>query len=304
MVVCMDCNKEAERIINDRCPSCWTRELIANPSKYRKIEEQRPVINEVEYIRPPKRDPVTLHVTGYFGEETELNSAFHTSTLMDEEKGAGRLNTTKLTPALEPIRQAKRVPKRNTGWTKNGKKPKCPRHNITVDELGYCPECHKKVVRRFNKAGNVHTVFTYEKRPARDRYTRPETAKIYTKKDGLKIPVADLAWDDEWLRDEPIGKINFNGRVNKKGNGPSIVFINYNISRTNNDETLYYGSQETKVNRVKKDLYQCECGCKTTLTDTRRGETLCPQCGLVKDKVMIAQRNSRGGSDDRDYGDD
>jgi len=303
MVVCMDCNKEAERIINDRCPSCWTRELIANPSKYRKIEEQRPVINEVEYIRPPKRDPVRIHLIGYFGEETP-NSVFHSSTLMDEEKGAGALNTTRLTPALEPDRQAERVPKRNSGRTKNGKKWKCPRHNITVDELGYCPECHRRVVRRFNKAGNVHTVFTYDKKPARDRYTRSEMVRLYTLKDGLRTENSILSWDNEWLRDEPIGKINFNGRVNKKGNGPSIVFINYNVSQVRESEPLYYGSQKTPVRRVKKDLYKCECGCKTTLTDTRRGEVLCPQCGLVKDKVMISQRNSRGGVDDKDYGDD
>ena len=298
------CNHKSTRKINGYCPSCWTRELMANPNKYRKVEEVKPVINEKKYIIPPKREPCNFTIIPGNGMNPTEIGVFHNSTLMDEDKGAGRLNTTRITSALDPQRQAGRIPRRNNGWTKNGRKPKCPKHNITVNDLGYCPECNKHVVRRFNRAGNVHTVFTYDKKPARDRFNTPETAKIYTKEDGLRTTVADLSWDEEWLHKEPIGKINFDGRVNKKGNGRSITIINFNVNRIRESESYFYGSQELPIHRVKKDLIECECGCKTSLTDMRRGEVVCPKCGLVKGKVSYTQRKTRGGTDDHDYGDD
>ena len=137
--------------------------------------------------------------------------------------------------------------------------------------------------------------------------------------------MTDVPWDHTWLHDEPIGRMNFDGKVNKKSDGrdprtgsyPSptdpnrmkkyrhnvIVILDYNVQQVYGDETLYYGKNDMQVARVKPELKTCsECNCKIKLKDMRRGDVVCPQCGLMKGRVQIHQQTSRGGSDDVEYG--
>ena len=333
---CIECGTESTRIIHKRCPSCWTRELMANPGKYRKIEDVKPPINETEYIKPPKRQECNYNIipgNGYYPTEVGV---FHRSTLMDEERGAGALNKTKTTAVQEPERMAARMPRKTIGWTKNGRKPKCPVHWVTVDEYGYCPYCERKVVNRFNRYGNPMVVFA----PGEDRYKKPRKAMLYSKEGEKKTNAVECDWDTKWLRfmkpvtymgviinptDEVIDRLNFDGKVNKKSDGRSpregiypilndpdrmkkyrhnsIVIIDYNVRTVkNDDEQLYYGTQSIPVRRVQKNLRKCEeCGCTFTLKDMRRGDVLCPKCGLMKGRIVIAQKQSRGGNDDVEY---
>jgi hypothetical protein len=340
LMVCPECYCVTDRLISGVCPSCFTRDIIAHGSKrveWDDLPENRYFTSmakiagysrgltsdEMKKFATPKRDPVKITITG-FG-DVKGQEVFHTSQLMDLEDGAGALNKTKLTATLDPELQAKAMPGKNTGWTKNCKKPKCPIHKVTVTEYGMCPVCKlhyradRQVVIRHNKNGNTQTVFTSKKDPAKDQYDHPVQCEIHGKEDGVDIPLGNLNWEHGWLKQFeestylgivinhviPIGKANFDGQTHKKSSGPSILILDYNVKQVfNNDKPTYHGTQDIPVRRVKQELRTCECGCTFSGNDMRRGERLCPNCGLVKGKIMVTQKSTRGGVDDKDYGGD
>lgn len=266
----------------------------------------------------PEREPCRFHITMWPGYEGTPDPTFHRAQLMDTENGAGALKTTTSQICEDPEVMAKSMPGRNVGYTKNGIKPKCPEHGITVDEYGRCPICNQHIIRRHNSNGTVVT--TYEGH--NDSYKHPEDCVIYVKNEGQKTILNKLPWDTEWLQDEPIGKMNFVGLVNKKSDGrcnrtgdigdpksekymqqyrhmPALK-IDYNV-QVIDDEPQYTGL-DVPVRKVKADLNECECGCKIHMTEMRRGDKLCPQCGLVLGRVQISQQATRGGDDDVEYG--
>lgn len=350
---CIECESEVEETKSDgRCPICFTREMIANgpkPIAWRDLPENE-FFNSLQYIvsrrtnlptelpdikMSPSRTP-TYHDDLFEVDDGAGNlNIFHKMQLIDVEQGAGALNKTRLTAAIDPELQAKAMPGKNSGWTKNCKKPKCPIHQVTVNEYGYCPVCaliyhaDRRIIIRLNKNGYTQTVFETNDRIDKDgnfiiketpdRYEHPRQCEVHSKEDDKDIHVGYLDWEHEWLKpikEEsylgivinsviPIGKVNFDGYTHKKSSGPSILLLDYNVKQIhNNDKSTYHGTQHIPVRRVKPELRACECGCTFSGKDMRRGEKLCPNCGLVKGKVMISQNKTRGGSDDKDYGGD
>jgi ssDNA-binding Zn-finger/Zn-ribbon topoisomerase 1 len=315
--------------------------MIGNSGKpiaWRDMPENIWSVNSLSYIMNrelPKSDlpdikfkhfqGPTIHITTPLGYGAP-DPKFHMAQLMDTELGAPeKLNETRSQIVEDPEVLAKKMPGRNVGYTKNGIKPKCPVHKVTVTELGQCPICGNNVVRRHSPSGAVVTVFNLEGIPALDEYVKDDRVEVYMKKDGEKITTDLLERDTEWLKDEPIGIFNFVGAVNKKSDGrsprtgeigdpksplymqqyrhtPSLK-LDYNVEyiRKEGEEPRYTGN-DVPVSRVKAELRECECGCKVTLKELRRGDKLCPQCGLVLGRTMISQSTTRGGSDDVEYG--
>ena len=129
-------------------------------------------VNSLEYIKKrdlPKSDlpdikfqhfpQPTLHITPAPGFEGVPDEVFHRAQLMDTELGAPeKLNETRSQTCEDPAVLARSMPGRNVGYTKNGIKPKCPVHNVTVTELGQCPICGERIVRRHSVSGAVITV--------------------------------------------------------------------------------------------------------------------------------------------------
>lgn len=360
---CSDCNckmtfHEAKK--NNKgellCPSCFTRDIMANgPRKveWEDIEENRYFTSmakiagysrgltgeEMALFATPDRDDTIITITG-FGDVSN-QTIFHTCQLMDTHQGAGELNTKKLTAALDPQHQARQMPGRNSGYSKHGKKPKCPVHRTTVTEYGTCPVCDKEVVVRFDNKGHTKAVFTSKEHPACDYYVKPDKVRLTRKVDGKRKLARYGKWDTEWLRPTEevtylgktikpaslvIGRLNFDGKVNKKSDGRcartgsypspidpkrmtkhrhnSGIRLDYNIKQVkDNDETIYYDETNTTINRVNPELRTCkECDCTFTLKDMRRGDVVCPKCGLMKGVVMMGSGGNRGGESDVDYG--
>jgi hypothetical protein len=347
LMVCPECYCVTDRLISGVCPSCFTRDIIAHGSKrveWDDLPENRYFTSmakiagysrgltsdEMKKFATPKREPCVYHddFEATFGESNTntMHEAFRKAELMDTEQGAGALNKTKLTAALDPELQARAMPGKSTGWTADCKKPKCPIHKVTVTEYGYCPVCKlhyradRQVVIRHNKNGYTQTKFNSKKHPAMDQYEHPVQCEIHAKEDGVDIPLGKLNWETEWLKHfeestylgivinhvTPIGKANFDGQTHKKSSGPSILILDYNVKQVfNNDKPTYHRVQDVPVRRVKRELRGCpECGSTFSGKDLRRGESLCPQCGLVKGKIMITQKSTRDGNDDKDYGGD
>jgi len=224
-------------------------------------------------------------------------------------------NTTKRATVFYDVEQlVKRMPGRNRGWTKNGPKPKCIHCGVTVTELGYCPICEKKAVRRHNQQGNIITRMVESDEYPKDTYVQKDIVEYYKIEDGIKEYIDIKEINKEWLQKEEITKANFIGHVNKKsdGRGPTgwldVDAMKHNKHRHTVSLKLDFNVQVTETNtgifarskipviKVKKELKTCpECDCKYKLKDLRRGETVCPKCGYVYSGRISITENKRWG---------
>jgi transcription initiation factor TFIIIB Brf1 subunit/transcription initiation factor TFIIB len=221
----------------------------------------------------------------------------------------------KATVFYDAEKLANQMPGRSRGYTKYGVKPSCPQCNITVDEYGYCPECNQRVSFQHNSRGHLVAMIG-ENIP--QLYTKPEVAVYWTNNDaGHRVDIDAKIYTDEWLpRDDIKHKYNFIGYANKKSDSrelrtghqpqelldenrdPVQVVLSPNIEVIEELQGIFEGDDKKSIRRVKSELKTCpECECIIKLQDLRRGETLCPQCGLVLKQTLYVVESAYGGKD-------
>lgn len=165
---------------------------------------------------------------------------------------------------------------------------------LEAEEYGTMEECFVKVT-------NIGTnPYTHEQVRTPSRPIDYNTIRVdgQVKEDALK-PLRDFYSQFD------MNKHNFQGYVNKKSDGRSLtgypdpktgeflqqnrhnvsIIIQPNVQIQETSHTVKFAQrgalqQEKEISKVTRGN-ECECGCNVKVKDMRRGEVVCPSCGLV-----------------------
>lgn len=149
-------------------------------------------------------------------------------------------------------------------------KPHCPECGATVTEIRTCP--YKP---------DIEITIPFKSRKQRTEYF-VENIQLSSRYVERKV-IVDNSFFDRFHDYNH----NFDVDVHKKIDGPTSVIINPRlIVENSNDEKVIDSPRSRPLLKVKESK-PCECGCNVTITDCRHGEILCPDCGLVLDKLFI-----------------
>jgi hypothetical protein len=169
-------------------------------------------------------------------------------------------------------------------------KPHCPRCGVTVTDIGTCPYCETKVnPRSYNKiSGDINQVKfietkikpNYPFKPLKTQYeVIKKTGKFSRHTVAFKKIVTFLNFK--------ITFFNFDIENHRQNGGP----VNYQTTpRLSSDlvenEKALVNKKSVPIFKIKR-AEPCICGCESNIVDNYHGQILCPECGLVHERLFV-----------------
>ena len=168
-----------------------------------------------------------------------------------------------------------------------GERPICPEHDVSSDELGYCPICGKRVYRVAKGVHFENKKLSITPKRIQARLNRHDRPLEYNQEAGEEF-YKDFQWN-----------VKFWGPASKKATGTDSLGLHdpknfqnhlqgvaYTIdpiisTQVTQEQVNFYGDQNPRqIVKVKK-ANPCECGCNVRVHEMKRGDIVCPVCGRL-----------------------
>jgi hypothetical protein len=153
-------------------------------------------------------------------------------------------------------------------------KPYCPKCHVPATDIGTCPYCHTRIKKKW-KPAKVKELYELV---AKKNFK--EGGMVYSK--GNTTRFIDV--DPQFFSQFEMKEYNCQEVIKEYKSHPRVT------SDLNDEESAIKNRRRTPIYTVKKST-TCECGCKVNIMDEDHGEIVCPNCGLVHEKVYIGHVN-------------